>query len=110
MRKRLTIIVGGAALLLLCVGANISQWPFSPSPVNGWFLVWSNAVLTWTPDLSAGTGTISATIVGYATSNVLWLASSNLVYQGTNGLTTGAFTSSNTTWVNSSNLVYQGTN
>jgi len=32
------------------------------------------------------------------------------VYQGTNGLTTGAFTSSNTVWLNSSNLTWQATN
>jgi len=43
-------------------------------------------------------------------SNATWINSSNLVWQSTNGLTTGAFTPSNTAWVNASNLVWQGSN
>lgn len=55
-------------------------------------------------------GTNALATGAFTPSNTVWIASSNLVYQGTNALTTGAFTPSNTAWANSSNLVYQGTN
>jgi len=45
-----------------------------------------------------------------SSSNSLWIAASNLMWQATNVLSSGAYTTSNSLWVAASNLTWQATN